>query len=359
LVVDSHEDLAWNALTFGRDYLQPAWATRRREMGGPVPSQNGQATLGFAEWLLGRIAVVFASLFACPRRRKAGPWDVLCYATPAQARELYLHEWDHYQHWVEDSHDRLRLIATRSDLEAVRCSWASEQLLGRQVGLVLLMEGAEGILGPVEVETWYERGVRVVGPAWAGNQYCGGTREPGPLTPEGRQLLEAMASFNLILDLSHMAEESFHAAVDLYPGPLAASHSNARALLRGSPWPDRHLSRQMIRALCERGGVIGVVPYNAFLRGGWTPSDGKSAVSLSRLCDQVDYICQTTGDAEHVGLGSDLDGGFGREAIPDEMDTVADLLQLGPLLQARGYQARERRNILGDNWMRLLRAALP
>ena len=358
-MVDGHEDLAWNALTFGRDYLQPAWATRRRESGGGVPSQNGQATLGFAEWLLGRIAVVFATLFASPIRRKRGAWDTLCYATPSEARELYLREWDYYRRWLEESRDRLQLIATRDDLEAVRSSWAGEDLSGRRIGFVLLMEGAEGILEPEEVEQWYERGVRILGPAWAGNQYCGGTREPGPLTPDGRRLLEAMAPFRLILDLSHMAEESFFAAVDLYPGPLAASHSNARALLRGSPAPDRHLSAEMIRALSERGGVVGVVAYNAFLKGGWTLSEGKSAVSLSRLCDQVDYVCQITGDADHVGLGSDLDGGFGWEAVPAEMDTAADLLQLDALLQVRGYPEADRRNILGDNWTRLLRTALP
>jgi membrane dipeptidase len=358
-VIDGHEDLAWNALTFGRDYLQPAWNTRQREAGGAVPSQNGQATLGFAEWILGRIAVVFATLFASPLRRKAGAWDTLCYATPAQAEEIYRRELEYYQRWVADSHDRLQLIATRKDLEAILTAWKEEDLTRRKVGLVLLMEGAEGILEPSEVETWYEGGVRILGPAWAGNRYCGGTREPGPLSAQGHQLLRAMAAFNLILDLSHMADQSFRTALDVYPGPVAASHSNARALCRGYAWPDRHLSAEMIRALAERGGVMGLVPYNAFLQGGWTLADGKQAVSLERLCDQVDYVCQVTGDAEHAALGSDLDGGFGLEAIPREMDTAADLLRIAVLLRDRGYREADRDNILGGNWIRLLRRALP
>ncbi|MGA2111880.1 MAG: membrane dipeptidase [Anaerolineales bacterium] len=358
-MVDGHEDLAWNALTFDRDYLQPAWATRQREAGGAVPSQNGQATLGFAEWILGRIAVVCATLFASPLRRKAGRWDTLCYAAPAQAQEIYRRELEYYRRWVGDSQGRLLLIATRGDLEAIRAAWREEDLTRRKVGLVLLMEGAEGILDPGEAETWYEGGLRILGPAWAGNQYCGGTREPGPLTPEGYQLLKAMDPLHMILDLSHMAEQSVREALEVYPGPVAASHSNARALLQGSAWPDRHLSAEMIRALAERGGVMGLVLGNAFLKGGWTPADGKQAVSLERLCDQVDYVCQLIGNSQRVALGSDLDGGFGLEAIPREIDTAADLLKLDRRLQDRGFPEVDRRNILGGNWLRLLRLALP
>jgi membrane dipeptidase len=168
-----------------------------------------------------------------------------------------------------------------------------------------------------------------------------------------------MADLGLILDLSNMAEQSFLQAVDRYPGVIIASHANARALVRNSPKPDRHLSDRMIRRLAEREGVIGVVPYNRFLRGDWTPAEGKAAVPLEAVLAQIDYICQLTGSAAHAGIGSDFDGGFGVEAVPAEIDTVADLAKLADGLRARGYADPDVEAIMGGNWLSLLRRGLP
>ncbi len=356
LIVDAHEDIAWNALSFGRDHTLSALAVREAEQGTPAPQRNGNTMLGLAEWLLGRVAVVFATLFAAPARRRLGEWDTQSYADFSEARRLYSAQLDYYHRLAEDG--RFRLITSRVDLDAVVKSWEGE-LPYRKIGLVVLMENAEAIREPGELDDWIKRGVRIIGPAWAGTRFCGGTGEPGRLTSEGIALLGAMADHGLILDLSHMAEESFLQAVEAYPGALIASHSNARALVRGAKYPDRHLSDEMIRRLSERGGVMGVVPYNRFLRGDWRPADGKEAISVEAVAAQIDHICQLTGSAAHAGIGSDFDGGFGVEAVPAEIDTVADLGLIGGALARRGYPEADVEAILGGNWLNALRRALP
>jgi membrane dipeptidase len=229
---------------------------------------------------------------------------------------------------------------------------------GHPVGLVMLMEGAEGVREPAELEEWWGLGVRIIGPAWAGTRFCGGTREPGPLTSEGYALLEAMAAFGFTLDLSHMDEKAALQALDSYPGAIIASHANLMALLKGAD-TNRHLSDRVVHGLIERGGVIGIVPYNSFLETGWKRGDRREAVPLERVAAHIDTICQIAGDAHHAGIGSDFDGGFGLQSAPAGMDTIADLQKLVPLLASRGYNDSDIAAILGDNWLSLLRRTLP
>jgi membrane dipeptidase len=224
------------------------------------------------------------------------------------------------------------------------------------------MEGAEGVRAPAELDEWWDLGVRLIGPAWAGNRFCGGTREPGPLTKRGFALLEAMVgprdgrAFGL--DLSHMDEAAVRQALDSYPGPVFASHANAYALLKGVA-SNRFLSDAVIRDLTAREGVIGIVPYAGFLVPGWQRGDRRELITLAQMVAQIDHICQLAGDAAHVGLGSDFDGGLGWEQVPHELDTIADLQLLAPLLSERGYQPADVAAILGENWLRLLRRVLP
>ena len=236
--------------------------------------------------------------------------------------------------------------------------WGQAGVEEHPVGLAILMEGAEGVRAPAELEAWWKRGVRLIGPAWAGNRFCGGTREPGPLTREGFALLEAMASFGFTLDLSHMDEQAALQALDEYPGKIIASHANAAALLEAAD-SNRFLSNRLLRGLLERGGVIGVVPYNRFLVWGWTPADGRGVVRLEDLVAQIDYICQMAGDARHTGLGSDFDGGFGLQSVPAGIDTIADLQSLVPILAEKGYTDSDIAAIMGENWLSLLRESLP
>ncbi len=373
LIVDAHEDLAWNALTFGRDYSRSALATRQAERNGLAPAHNGNTLLGLPEYLLGHVAVVFSTLFVSPLHRKQGDWDVLTYADAREAHHRYAAQLDYYERLV-DEHEQFTLIRGRRDLEAVLATWPGDDssvaelapgvspgpALGRQrVGLVPLMEGADGIREPKEVEGWMERGLRIVGLAWAATRYAGGTGEPGPLTPEGRQLLEVLAGLGLILDLSHASDASFLEALERFEGTVIASHANPRARVQGTKYPERFLTDEMILRLAGRGGVIGIVPFNRFLKTGWESSDGKQAVTLAAVTAMIDHVCQVTGSAAHVGIGSDFDGGFGVESTPAELDTVADLQLVGPALRARGYSEKDVAAVLGQNWIELLRRGLP
>jgi membrane dipeptidase len=226
----------------------------------------------------------------------------------------------------------------------------------RQVGIVCLMEGGDPIQEPAEVAMWYERGLRLIGPAWAGTRYCGGTSEPGPLTDEGVQLLSVMQDHGLILDVSHMAEETFFQAIDLYRGPIIASHSNPRTLTNNL---DRHLTDEMIKTLIDREAVIGTVVYNKFLVRDWNPGDPKEAATVDTVAHAIDHVCQIAGDARHAAIGSDFDGGFGMLSAPAGFDTVADLQIIGPALSKLGYSSEDIDLILGGNWLRKLRGALP
>lgn len=358
LIVDAHLDLAWNALTFGRDYTRPALVTREREQHTETPARNGHTLLGLADFLVGRVAVIFGTLFAAPQRRKLGEWDRLTYADSAQAHRLYAQQLDYY-HQLVDEHQAFQLIGARGDLENVLATWQQDDLAKRRIGLVPLMEGADAIREPKEAEWWMERGVRIVGLAWASTRYAGGTGEPGPLTPEGRRLLNTLADLGLMLDLAHASDESFLEALDRFEGVALASHANPRALVKNPPRPERFLSDAMIRRLAERGGVIGVVPYNRMLNGEWQASQGKQAVTLEAVAAMIDHLCQVTGSAAHAGLGSDFDGGFGVASTPAEIDTIADLHQLAPRLAARGYSEPDIAAILGGNWIALLRRGLP
>jgi membrane dipeptidase len=220
------------------------------------------------------------------------------------------------------------------------------------------MEGAEGIREPAEVEQWYAWGVRLIGPAWAGNRYCGGTREPGPLTKAGFELLDVMSSFDLILDISHMDHQSARQALYAYPGQVIASHSNAEALIRGLPI-NRHLKDETIQQLIERDGVMGIVPLNGFLDWEWRDRGGKNAITLEQVVAQIDHVCQIAGNTRHVGIGTDFDGGFGVESVPADIDTIADLQKLAPHLLKKGYNDEDIERIFHGNWLRILRNNLP
>jgi membrane dipeptidase len=226
--------------------------------------------------------------------------------------------------------------------------------------LILLMEGAEGIRHPDELREWWELGLRMIGPAWMGTRYCGGTREPGPLTDEGRNLLSAMADLNYILDLSHMDEASALESLDRYEGALMASHANCAALMQGAD-TNRHLPERVIHGVIERGGVIGSVPFNTFLKVGWSRLTGsrREEVPLDAYVAHIDHVCQLAGNSQHAAIGSDLDGGFGQQSVPEGLESVADLPLIGAKLIERGYNQTDVDNILGGNWLRFLREHLP
>lgn len=355
-LIDAHEDIACAALSFNRDICLSAFETRKREIGTQVPVWNfGEATLGWPEYQAGKVALVFGTIFIAPAKYSDGSWDVMAYRNTAEAEKLMGQQFDYYHRLVEEHPDQFRLVTNRRELAAVLDPWEKDLPGPHPVGLVLLLEGAEGLSSPHVLEEYYERGLRQVGPVWAGTRYCAGTNEDRPFDKEGRALLEVMASLNLPLDISHMRESSALATLDYYSGPVTASHANAQAVNGSSH--HRHFTDTMIRRLQERGGVIGVVPFNKFLAADWSPSDPRP--SLDKVAAQIDYYCQMSGNSKQAAIGSDFDGGFGYPNIPLELNTIADLQKLDPILTKMGYTAEDVSNIFHNNWKRHLENILP
>ncbi len=376
IIIDAHEDLAYNILTFGRDYTRSALETRNLEAGTQTPLRNGDSLLGWPEYQKSQVAVVFGTLFVSPGHRQSEPWETQVYHDTAEANHLYRGQVDAYYRLTGENPDKFRLVLRHSDLQDLLDTWESRAdnakpevtprdeeegettpRPGLPVGLVILMEGAEGVRHPDELEEWWEMGVRIIGPAWAGTRFCGGTRQPGPLTQEGFALLEAMAGLGFALDLSHMDEAAVMQALDIYEGTILASHANAWSLLRNDS--NRHLTDQAIRGLVDRDGVMGIVPFNVFLKSGWRSGDARNEVSINHVVAQIDHVCQIAGSSKHAALGTDFEGGFGLQSVPAEIDTIADLQKLLPLLAEKGYSDDDIRGILYGNWLRMLQRILP
>lgn len=348
-------------LTYKRDYTRPLAETRRLEVGTMIPERNGDSTLGWDEYQRGNVAVVFSTLFAAPARKKE-LWDSLWYPDFDTARKLYRDQVNFYRKWTDSHPDKFRLISSTGELDAVIQHWSTPQQKdeGHPVGMVMLMEGAEGIRSVKELPEWWEMGLRMIGLAWMGTRYCGGTNDPGPLTAEGRELISAMADMNFILDISHMDEAAALESLDRYEGAVMASHSNCAALMKGSG-SNRHVPDRVIELLIERGGVIGSVPFNTFLKVGWSRKTGsrREEVPLDAYVAHIDHVCQIAGNSLHAGLGTDFDGGFGLQSIPSGLDSIGDMQLVAAKLIERGYTEEDAANILGGNWLRFLRKNLP
>jgi len=359
IIVDAHEDLAWNMVTYGRDYTRSVSKTRVDESGSSTIIYNGNTMLGWPDWIDGNVALIFATLFSTPVRYRLSPQIKNSYADSVEAKRRYREQMDIYHRLVEEHSDKFKLIRNITDLNSHLDSWTEGDLEKRKLGMVLLMEGSDAIVDPSELEEWIEGGLRILGLAWTRTRHSGGTYEPGPLTDEGRKLLEAMADLGLVLDISHMTEEATLEALDRYSGVVIASHSNAGMLLQGSSWPERHLSDLVIRELAQRGGVIGVVFYNKFLVGDWREGTPRREVSIEHVINQIDYMCQLVGSAAHVGIGSDFDGGFGLEKVPTGFESIRDLQLIGDALREKGYAMSDVEAVLGTNWVNVLQRALP
>lgn len=348
IIVDAHLDLAHNAVALGRDLCLPLEELRARERVTPPPGKRpGVSMVTLPELRRGKVAVVGGSIFVEPARASLLGAGVT-YRDAEEAHVQARAQLDTYHRWADEG--ALRLLLNSADLEATLASWNTPQPV---VGLFLVMEGAAPIRQPAELEWWVEQGLRGVGLSWAvGTAYAGGNANPGALTDAGRSLLREMASYNLLLDISHLWEAAAYEALDRYPGPIAATHANPRALVDGP----RQLPDPLIRQLAERDGVIGIVPFNRMLLAGWSESDPR--LPLSRVLEAVDHVCQVTGSPRHVGLGTDFDGGMGVEASPMGLDSIADLGKLEGLLRERGYAPDDIVAVLRDNWLRLMRATL-
>jgi membrane dipeptidase len=362
LFIDSHQDLAFNMMTFQRDYRCSVQVTRQAETQTDIPDENGQTLLGWPEYQQAQTAIIFSTLFIVPKKKANPKFPPAGYTRPSEAKILYKTEIDLYRELTEQNPEMFQLIHSQQDLSRVMDAWKSTPAVYPQqtlpVGLVLLMEGAEGIADPAEMAYWVEQGVYMAGPVWDGGRFCGSSTHPGGFTTEGKALLRVMAELEMGLDLSHMCTQSTLYALDHYEGPILASHANVLGLIPGFP-SERHFVDETIRGLIERDGVMGTMPVNFFLKADWKNSDQRSSVNLDMFINHIDYICQLAGDTRHVAIGTDFDGGFGFPQVPFEINTISDIQLLSDRLAQRGYQPADIEAIFYENWLRMLKRIIP
>ncbi len=352
LIVDAHLDLALNALVWNRDLRRTAHETREIEA-GMTDKGRAAGTVSLPDLRRGGIGLCLATVLARVNPEGPSPLD---YRTHESAHAHAQGELAYYRELERQG--ELRMIRTREDLASHMSSTTEGSLAGGgPIGFVLLMEGADPIVEPDQAERWWQDGLRAVGLAHYGpSAYAFGTDSAGPLTDKGRALVTEMDRLGMILDASHLTDESFHDALDRFHGPVLASHSNARTLVPG----DRQLSDDMIRRLIERDAVIGVVCDAWMLKPGWVRGETTPAgLKMDAIVDHIDYYCQLAGSAAHVAIGSDLDGGYGTEQTPEDLDTIADLQRIATMLADRGYGSEDIAAIMNGNWVRFLGQNLP
>ena len=355
ILFDSHLDLAWNALEWNRDLSLPVAEIRRREREQGLTSKGcGANTVSYPELRRGKVAVFLATLLARLVRPDLSP-PLQRYATMEAAYGAARGQLAYYR--ALEAQGLFRFLGDVPTLEAHVRAWLSQEDGQEPLGFIVSMEGADPILTPDQVEEWWQAGLRVIGPAHYGiSPYAHGTSTLGGLFPPGRPLLREMERVGMILDIAHLSDQAFTEAMDIYGGPVLASHHNCRSLV-----PDqRQISDEQIRQLVARGGVIGVAFDAWMLHPGWvrdqtTPQE--AGVTLETVVRHIDHICQLTGNALHVGIGSDLDGGFGREQAPADLDTIVDLQRLPDLLRKRGYDTAAIEGIMYSNWLRFFKEA--
>ena len=346
-LVDSHLDLAENVTLFGRDLTSNVAEIRSSERRAAK-----QATVSLPELERGGVGVAFATVTAGFRVEDVGEDFVpgsATYRTPEEAEAQALVQIELYETWERQG--RVRLLKTVGDLDHHLQLWHED----RKPGLVLLMEGADPIIRVRDLPGWWRRGLRMIGLTFGDTRYGAGVGggstsfKQGGLTREGLDLLGCMADLGFVWDISHLAEEGVWQGMDLGFPRVCASHANTRRL---TP-TDRHLDDEVIRAVAERGGVIGLVLYNGFLEPRWK-RDYSGPVTLRKHLRRHAAHVAGLGGWEHVGIGSDLDGGFGLEESPQEIESVADLYRAGAAVPAEHREA-----VLSTNWLNFLRTSLP
>lgn len=358
MFVDAHLDLAWNALDWNRDLSLSVEAIRKREKELGVQGKGRAVnTVSLPDLRRGGFGLVVATLLARLHRSDLVP-GLQRYESMPGAHGAASGQLGWYDAMVRRG--EMRMISFKRELATHEALWNKPNGPEREpLGFILSMEGADPILFPDEVDMWWGNGLRIIGPAHYGpSTYANGTGCVGGFFPPGRDLLKAMRRVGMILDVTHLADEAFDQALEWFDGPVLASHHNCRSLVNDQ----RQLSDDQIKRLLERGAVIGAAFDAWMLIPGWvrgksTPKD--TGVTMEHVADHIDRICQLAGNARHVSLGTDLDGGFGTEQGPLDVDTIADVGNLQPILKKRGYSPEDVAGIMGGNWLRFFREHLP
>lgn len=353
MIIDAHLDLSMNAMEWNRDLRLSINEIRAREKGMTDKPDRGNATVCFPELRKGNVGLVVATQIA----RYVAPGNPLSgWASPEQA-------WAHTQAqraWYKEMEftAELKLVHDRASLELLLALHEHPAAGYHPIGYILSLEGADSLVTLKHLETAWNYGLRAIGPAHYGSgRYANGTDSTGHLHPAGKELLQEMDSANMILDCTHLCDESFWDAIELYKGPVWASHNNCRALVDHN----RQFDDEQLKVLIDRGAVIGSALDAWMMVPGWkkgqsTPKEMNC--NLEVAIDHIDHICQLAGNANHVGIGSDLDGAYGKEQCPYDLETIADLQQFETLLAKHGYNAEDIQKVMHGNWLRFLREHL-
>jgi membrane dipeptidase len=352
LIVDAHLDLAMNALEWNRDFTRPIEEIRARESSLTDKPDRGRGTVSFAEMRHGQIRLCVATQIA----RYVAPGNPLPgWHSPEQAWAMTQGQLAWYR--AMEERGELAPIVDRDDLDRHLGTWQNGGAPDAPIGYVLSLEGADSIVTLAHLERSYAQGLRAVGPAHYGpGVYAQGTNASGDMGTRGRELLREMERLGIILDVTHLCDDSFRDALDHFTGPVWASHSNSRTLVPHN----RQFADEQIRELIDRGAVIGAA-FDAWMlvpgweRGKTTPA--AAGVTMETVANHIDHICQIAGNARHCVIGSDLDGAFGREQCPTDVHTIADLARLPAILSRRGYSQEDVANIAHGNFVRFLRKA--
>ena len=345
-IIDAHLDLSMNALEWNRDLRASITEINAREKNLRDKPDRGLATVSLAELRKGNIGLVVATQIAryVDKNSTLPGWNSIEQAWAQTQGQLA------YYKALERSGD-LRPIRNLPELYTHLEIWPTDQ---QTIGYILSLEGADSIISLEYLDIAHESGLRALGPAHYGpGRYAQGTNAQGGLGSNGRALLRKMKELNIILDATHLCDDSFEEAIEVYDGPVWASHHNCRALVDHN----RQFSDHQLKQLIQRGAVIGM-PLDAWMmvpnwvRGESTPKS--MGVTLNTMIDHLVHICQLAGNVNHVGMGTDLDGGFGKEQCPADLETIADLQKIPNLLSKRGFTEEEIKNICHQNWLHFL-----
>ncbi|SDH00149.1 membrane dipeptidase [Pedobacter terrae] len=351
--IDAHLDLSMNALEWNRDLKQEVSAINQREEGLTDKPDRALATVSLPELRKGNIGLVIATQIAryvAPDNRLPG-WH-----SPEQAWAQTQGQLAWYKA-MEDAGEMFQVYNLET-LEKHITLWQNDQPFNEKpIGYILSLEGADSFVTPQHLERAWQNGLRAVGPGHYGpGRYAQGTDATGRMTPLGHELLKEMERLNVILDATHLCDDSFWDALGRFNGHIWASHNNCRSLVNHN----RQYSDEQIKALIERGAVIGAALDAWMMVPNWQRGISKPKAmncNLEVMIDHIDHICQLSGNALHVGIGSDLDGAFGKEQCPYDLETIADLQKVPDLFRKRGYTDTDVENLMHGNWLRFLRKA--
>ena len=353
IIVDGHLDLAVGALQLRRDLTKTVPEIRKADTENTV-TEFGTCTVTLPALRQGRVAVVCGTVMC--RLDAKGSYAGTGFPTQGQCFGLGRGHAAYYE--ALERLGEVRIIRSLGDLDEVLSAW-DDPTPQTPVGLVLTMESADPVMDPDHVGEWYDIGLRMASLSHYGTgAYAHGTGTSGGLLPGGGEMLRAFEEAGIILDLTHLTDQAFWEALESFDGLVAASHHNCRALVPGQ----RQLDDEMIRAIARRDGVIGTSLDLWMLDPKWQgpgpKSEKKRDSTLGAAADHIDHVCQVTGSFGHAAIGSDLDGGFGVEQSPKDLETIADLQKIGDYLQRKGYTEEQIRGVCSENWLRLLRRAL-